>query len=322
MSWVMVSKHDYGDQFYPVFVIGKALKAIGLGYDEAKKKPDQFWRGKNVLYHIIWNREYWEQWKDSLNRVAQHSNFLIIEFDADKHPCYWHKPSMGLGVPFILNTLRDSTKYFIWEMDMKYNPFLRPVIRFPLKVYEKKWEERWGNKDIDFFGFVGDKNFGLEPTLLLLQKLESEGYTVCPMVLRKNRQKFYDKHLDMKIISNAKKFTSESIERFNSLMLRSKVYIDLGYNLTTGRTVYDALFRGTISVSSDHYGAQQLLFPEYAVDPLKVNMTKLYELAKRAHRSWSPETIEHYRQLGRTEGSVERLVRDLNEYINSNTGKG
>lgn len=322
MQWVTVSKHELGEQFYPVFVLGKALKSLGLGYSEAAEKPNSYWRDKCVLFHIIWNKEYWNIWEPNFKRIAKYSKFFCIEFDADKHPNYWYKPSMGLKVPFVLNKLRDATKHFIWEMDLAYNPFLRPVVRFPLRVYETKWEEEYHHKDIDFFGLVGDENFSVEPTLLLLQKLEQEGYTVCPLVLNKTVQQFYDNNITMKVISNEKKFSPESIVRFNALMLRSKVFIDLGYNLTTGRTVYDALFRGAICVGSDHYGAQQLLFPEFAVNPRKINMPDLYSLSKQARRQWSDESIERFRQRGRTEANVQRMVEDLNAYINSYTSEG
>jgi len=101
--------------------------------------------------------------------------------------------------------------------------------------------------------------------------------------------------------------------RFEELMKRSKVYIDLSYRLTTGRVVYDAIYNGAYFAGTNTYGATDILFPEYSVTPYPINLESIYTKAYEALGNWSLNNVEHKRAYLREHASVENFIKELKE---------
>jgi hypothetical protein len=258
----------------------------------------------------VWKKDQYEEWKNLFPLVTKANNFWL-EFDADNHLDKLH----GLDQPknisrFFYKVFEPATK-FIWEQPIWYNPLLRDVERISLRFYTTKFEKPINpSKDIDFFTVLDtDKNV-LE-TLELFTKLHSDGYKVCVMIINKNLYEFYQDKLDYPIVTNEPKFRTKSVKRFEELMARSKVYVDLSYRLTTGRVVYDALFHGAYFVGTYTYGATDWLFPEYVVSSYPVLLPHAYEKCIEALGKWSVDNVKTKRAWALRNAGIKGFIEEL-----------
>ena len=131
------------------------------------------------------------------------------------------------------------------------------------------------------------------------------------MILNKELFNFYKDKLDFPIITNSTKFSKASIHRFEHLMSRSKVYIDLSHRLTTGRAVYDAAFRGTFFVGTNTYGATDVLFPEYSLTTYPIDLETTLDRSLEALSNWNPQSVLEKRDYFRKHASVEGFLLEL-----------
>jgi len=309
--WYIVSRIgiDYA-AFYPIYVLSKHMKAKYMNYLEAK---DTNFSGANVILHCVWKKNQYDAWKTLPEKIKKEAKNLWVEFDADSH----------LDKLYQLDRPKNSSQFFqktfapvdkfIWEEPLFYNPFVRPVERIQLRCYHKEFEKPISAiKDIDFFTCLDtDKN--ISETITLFTELKKAGHSICFMILNQNLFNFYKDKLPFPIITNELKFSNNSIQRFNHLMQRSKVYVDLSYRLTTGRVVYDASFYGAYFVGSNTYGATDVLFPEYSLTTYPVDLTKTFEYCERALSDWTKEKIVEKRNQLRTHANVDLFIKELEE---------
>jgi hypothetical protein len=310
MKWYVVSKHqtDTGAN-YPISVIHTNLGSELLNYRQAYKVN---FTGSNVILHCVWKKDQYFEWKDLFPVVTKAKN-LWLEFDADSHLDKLH----GLDQPkdisrFFYKTFEPVTK-FIWEQPMFYNPFVRDVERIQLRFWTPRFQKPVPvKKDIDFFTCL-DTNKNVLETLELYTRLHKGGYKVCLMFLNQDLYNFYKDKLDYPIITNARKFQKGSQKRFEELMTRSRVYIDLSYRLTTGRVVYDAIYRGAYFVGTDTYGASSVLFPEYTMKTYPVDLQNIYTTAIIAKGNWSRSNVQKKINYASEHADVRGFIKEIKE---------
>ena len=233
--------------FYPISVINKHLNSELITYDDAKQRD---FSGKNVILHCVWKLNCYNKWSSLPSRLEKEAKNLWIEFDADDNLTKLYAFDRSKDTPRFLTRLFKDNKKLIWEQSIDYNIFLDDKLLLPLRCYDTRFEKNLRSKDIDFFTVIEGSNNNLAESLELFTKLHSDGYKICFMLLNKQNYTYYKDKLDFDIITNDTKFSENSIKRFETLMDRSKVFIDLSYRHTTGRVVYDALYRGTIALAT------------------------------------------------------------------------
>ncbi|MHA1949594.1 MAG: hypothetical protein ACW987_06965 [Candidatus Thorarchaeota archaeon] len=309
--WYIVSRIGVDTKaFYPIYVLQRNMNAKYVNYLEAQ---DIDFTGDNVILHAVWKLDQYKAWRNLPERLAKEARNFWIEFDADNHLDRLYQLDEPKNTARFFHKTFEPCNKFIWEQPLFYNPFARHVERLPLRCYHTQFEKPIkAIKDIEFFTCIDtDKN--VAETLELFTELKKRNHSVCVMILNKERYEFYKDKLDYPIITNATKFTSNSIKRFENLMDRSKVYVDLTYRLTTGRAVYDAAFRGTYFVGTDTYGATGQLFPEYELSTYPVNLYQTLNRCLQARHEWTPENVLKKRDFFRNEMNIERLIEDLKE---------
>lgn len=313
MKWLIVSKSKGGDRFYPIHIIRRKLNATKIPYREAEKKPKSFWKGKNVIFHMVWASEHPFVWRKFYKRVANRAKNFWIEFDADQHLnnlMSMDKASWG-GYLFLYNELAKVSNKFIWELSMDYNPFLIDVERIPVGIYETKWEMPIDTKrPIDFLGFLDYKSGNLVPTFRLLEVLKKQGYNTQCILLSRKQYNYYEGKTNFSLIKNTK-FSGKGEKRFHDLLGSAKVFIDLSGRITLGRNIYESLFYGAIPVASRTYGATDLLVPQYGIEPLNLNLKDVYAKCMKAKDSWSEETIIKLRQQANNRASVDKFIANF-----------
>jgi hypothetical protein len=286
------------------------MDAKYVNYLEAQ---DIDFTGANVILHAVWKLDQYNAWKNLPERLAKQAKNFWVEFDADNHldRLYQLDPPKNQA-RFFHKTFEHCDK-FIWEQPMFYNPFARPIERIPLRCYHKQFEKPIpAIKDIDFFTCIDtDKN--IIETIELFTELYESGYTVSLMILNQERFNFYRDRLDFPIITNATKFSRGSVQRFEHLMGRSKVYVDLAHRLTTGRAVYDAAFVGTYFVGTDTYGATNQLFPEFELSTYPVDLYRTLNTCMRARSEWTPDNVLKKRDYFRNHVGIDKLISELTE---------
>lgn len=309
--WNIISRIGIDDRaFYPIYVISKHMKANYMDYLKAK---DTDFTGQNVILHCVWKKNQYDAWKDLPKKLKAQAKNLWVEFDADSHLDKLYLLDLPKKQSSFFYKIFEPVDKFIWEEPMFYNPFIRDVERIQLRCYHQEFEKQISAvKDIDFFTCIDtDKN--ISETISLFSELKRRGHSICFMFLNQNLYNFYKDKLDFPTIVNTVKFSNTSIQRFNHLMQRSKVYIDLSYRLTTGRVVYDASFYGAYFVGTNTYGATDVLFPEYALTPYPVDLKKTLEYSERALSDWTKEKIIAKRNQLRAHANVELFIKELEE---------
>jgi len=316
---VTVSKGNNGNGFYPIDIIGQDLEATRLTYSQANKQPAGFWKDKHVLFHIVWKGDYILKWEGLYLAVAKHAKVFWIEFDADHHINNLHSMDNRRGGKkkplFLWRGLLRATNRFVWETPLSFNPFIKDVIRLPLKIYQRKRERPLRNRksrDIDFLGFVDHGNKNLAPTLHLLQVLKVEGYSVRCIILNKSTIGVYKSALKYPLVKN-EKFTPGGETTFHGLLDRTKVFVDLSNRLTTGRVIYEALFGGAVAVGPRTYGSTDLLFPDLSVDTFMLDMPDIYEKCIKAVSTWSVQELKKYRAQAVKNAWAGTFKKDLME---------
>ena len=310
-NWYIVSRIGVDMKaFYPIYVITKNMDAKYLNYLEAR---DVDFTGANVILHCVWKKNQYDAWKNLPKKLGKEAKNFWIEFDADNHLDRLYQLDGPKNTARFFHKIFAPCNKFIWEQPSFYNPFARPVERIQLRCYHPEFQKPIPKvKDIDFFTCIdSDKN--VVETLELFTELKKKGFSISVMILNKERYEFYKDKLDYPIITNATKFTRGSIQRFEHLMNRSKVYIDLSYRLTTGRVVYDAAFRGTYFVGTNTYGATNELFPEYALTTYPINLNKALVWSLKAREDWTPKNILKKRKELNEHASVEGFIKELKE---------
>jgi hypothetical protein len=308
--WITISKSKGTAPFYPVNVLHKELNAKRLTYKQANEKPKKYWKNKNVLFHGVWANNYANIWLPLREKLAKLSRRLITEFDADKHINNLETlDKASWGEPLLLyNRLAKVSPNFIWELPMKYNPFIIDTTRIELSVYDKKFVREKKNKDIDFLGFIDTRNDNVCLTMRLLEVLAKQGYAVKCLMLSPKYIKIYN-HLPFEIVKNSK-FNERGQQVFYKHLERAKIYIDLTTRLTAGRNVYEALFNHCIPIAGNTYGSSKI---GYAVDTLRINLSDLYSLSLNVHENYSTFIKEKQAKAEKYYG-VERTVNELHSF--------
>jgi len=309
-KWYVISKQntDFSAN-YPISVIHNNLGSEFLSYRQAYKKN---FSGSNVILQCVWKKNQYDEWRDLFPIVTKAENFWL-EFDADNHldKLYGLDPPKNIS-QFFYKIFEPCNK-FIWEQPMFYYPFSREVERIQLRFWTPKFQKPIPvKKDIDFFTCL-DTNKNVIETFELFSRLYKDGYKVCVMVLNKDRYNFYKDKLDFPIITNTTKFAKGSQERFEELMVRSRVYVDLSYRLTTGRVVYDAIYRGAYFVGTDTYGASSILFPEYTMKTYPVDLIKLYHTCVEAKENWARSKVDQKITYASEKANIRSFVEELKE---------
>jgi hypothetical protein len=309
--WYIISRIGVDTKaFYPVYVIQRNLNAKYVNYLEAQ---DMDFTGANVILHCVWKLDQYNAWKNLPKKLKKEAKNFWIEFDADNHLDRLHLLDEPKKTSRFFHKTFEPCDRFIWEQPLFYNPFIRDVERIQLRCYHTQWEKPISKiKDIDFFTCL-DTNKNVVETLELFTELYRKGHSLCVMILNKERYEFYKKKLDYPIITNVQKFGRGSIQRFEHLMNRSKVYVDLSYRLTTGRVVYDAAFRGTSFVGTNTYGATDVLFPEYSITTYPVDLHETLKLCEYALSERSDEKVLRKRDHFRNDASVQNFIKELDE---------
>ena len=309
--WYIVSRIGVDTKaFYPIYVITKHMGAKYLNYLEAR---DVDFTGANVLLHCVWKKNQYDAWKTLPEKLGKEAKNFWIEFDADNHLDRLYQLDEPKNISRFFYKIFEPCNQFIWEQPMFYNPFAREVERIQLKCYHQEFEKPiQAIKDISFFTAI-DSSKNILETIELFTELKKRGHGVCLMILNRDLFNFYNGRLDFPIITNATKFSKNSIKRFENLMARSKVYIDLSHRLTTGRAVYDAAFRGTFFVGTNTYGATDALFPEYSLTTYPVDLSKVLDTSLRALSDWNSKTVLMKRAWFRKYAGVEKFLMELKE---------
>ena len=309
--WYIISRIGVDMKaFYPIYVITKNMDAKYVNYLEAQ---DIDFTGANVILHCVWKKNQYDAWKNLPKRLAKEAKNLWVEFDADNHLDRLYQLDEPKNEARFFHKIFAPVDKFIWEQPNFYNPFARNIERIQLRCYHKEFEKPiLKHKDIDFFTCL-DTGKNVVETIELFTEFKKRGHSVCLMILNQERHNFYKNKLDFPIVTNVQKFGRGSIQRFEKLMERSKVYVDLSYRLTTGRVVYDAAFRGTYFVGTNTYGATKELFPEYALTTYPVNLDITMIIAQEAYKSWTPEKVLRKRDYLREHASVEGFLKELKE---------
>lgn len=310
-NWYIISRVGIDDRaFYPIYVISKYMDAKYINYSEANNID---FTGKNVILHCVWKKNQYNTWKTLPEKLSKQAKNFWIEFDADSHLDSLYLLDGPKNTSRFFYKIFEPCKQFIWEQPMFYNPFSRDIERIQLRCYHQEFEKPISAiKDIDFFTCV-DTNKNVLEIIEVFTELKKRGYSICFMILNESLYNFYKNKLDFPIITNTEKFTRGSIERFESLMARSKVYVDLSPRLTTGRVVYDAAFRGTFFVGTDTYGATNVLFPEFSLTPYPINMQKVIDKCILAREGWNKESVLAKREEFRKQANVNIFIKELEE---------
>jgi len=314
MTWVMISKDEKGDNFYPADMIGNRLD-LRLSYSQARKMPDTFWKDKEVVFHMVWKDKGIHNWQDFIGKVRKNANKFIVEFDADNH--FPNLNSLdkfyesGAGV---YKKLQNSADNFIWEFPPQYYPFSEPKNLLPLCMYDKTREKNIDpkSKNIDAVVIIDQTGNNAPASYTILEKLHNSGYKVWGLFLSDVLYRRFSKLKPPFQVSNTKKFTDKSIDHYIKLLTRTKTVVDLSYRFTNGRMVYDSIYYNAIPIFPRSYGAQVWIADAYSVDTYMLNFDKAY--------STIVTTIDNYINdinVVRTKGrdySIEKFIRNLKEW--------
>ena len=311
MDWYIISRIGVDRKaFYPIYVISKYMDAKYVNYQEAQ---DIDFTGKNVLLHCVWKLDQYNAWKNLPVKLEKEAANFWIEFDADNHLDKLHTLDGPKDTAMFFYKIFEPCKKFIWEQPMFYNPFGRDVERIEMRCYHPEFEKPLDRlKDIDFFTTLDSGKNVLE-TMELFTELYKNGFSICMVILNQDLYEFYKDKLSYPVITNARKFSRESIKRFEHLMDRSKVYIDLSPRLTTGRVVYDAAFRGAFFAGTNTYGATNVLFPEYSMTPYPIDINDAIHVSLTALNDWSPQASLDRRKYYRERCGVDGFIREIKE---------
>lgn len=309
--WYIISRIGVDTKaFYPIYVLQRNMNAKYINYLEAQ---DMDFTGDNVILHCVWKLDQYNAWKNLPERLSKEAKNFWVEFDADNHLDRLYKLDGPKNTGLFFHKTFEHCDRFIWEEPYWYNPFARPVERLPLRCYHQQWEKPIAKiKDIDFFTCI-DTEKNVAETLELFSELKKRNYSISVMILNTELYEFYKDKLPYPIITNSRKFSRGSIQRFEHLMDRSKVYVDLTYRLTTGRVVYDAAYRGTFFVGTETYGATEMLFPEYSLNPYPINLSHALNMCEQALSERTRERILYKRDYFRKEAHIDNLINDLKE---------
>lgn len=312
MGWVVISKENEGDRFYPIHIIANDLNALRFDYKEAEAKPLDYWKGKQVVFHLVWKEDKPEKWMRFYKRIAERAGIFWIEFDADNKLFY--ETDFILQKPLILyRWVRDVSNKFIWELPMDYNPFIKPVVRLPLRIYQRNQEKPINlKKDIDFLVFIDEEHRNVAASIRLLEVL-NENHSAKGLIIEEQVYHFYKTKVTAELVKNHK-FTEDGEDKFHKLLDRSKVFVDIRYFLTAGRSIYEALFYGALAVCPRCYGASKLLFPDLVVDSYNLNLPEVYQKCLHALSKWSVNTVQTYRVEAFKNAWAGLFIKELKEY--------
>jgi len=308
-QWVVVSKDIQVGIFYPSSILRGIFKTL-LTYDEAREKSLNYWKDKNVIFHAIWKGEYFDKWRNDYRRYAEHSKNFWIEFDADNHLNNLHNIDLGTGKCFNITEFITVTDKFIWEASMKFNPFPKPIVKVPLRIYDPQ-REVYANPDrkIDFLGFIDSSCRNVVQTLQILENLNKE-YTVKCLILNDRIFNLYNGKLPYDLILNSK-FNDAGQKKFWSLCRDSKVFIDLSTRLTTGRTIYESFFNGNLCICPQSYGVSEILFPDLSIDTFYMDVPLVEEKCKQLLAIWSPDEVKLRREHAREHAIPKVMIDEL-----------
>lgn len=315
MAWCIITRIGQSTEFYPVDILAQRLPAERFTYQAASTKPNNYWKGKNILFHVMWKRDDFMVWRKYYKKIAAVANTFWFEFDADNHVNFLHHYDFGKiakkGPLYFWRGLRGVSNRFVWELPMSFNPFVKPVVRVPLRMYDRRWEKPVNtNKDIDFLGFIDRGNTNVAPTLRVLEELTKQGYSTRALFINKSLYRAYRGQLNFHVLVN-QKFTPEAVTKWTGLLNRTKVLIDLSPRLTAGRIVYDSLFYGALAVCPDAYGASRFIFPDLVVNSHLLDMPDIYEKSIRAIDKWSPQKVEAYRDQAYVKARTGKFLNQL-----------
>lgn len=313
MSWVIVTKDASSRKFYPIDVLAANLpNSTRLSYTDAKTKPNSFWKGKKVLFHMTWAGKYLRIWQPYYRKIIPHARQFWIEFDADRHMNRLQNIDRSMGqLLSMYNRLYKHSNRFLWELPSTFNPFVGESVRIPMGIYEPHREVRLTSKkrDIKFLGLIDQSGYNAANTLRLLSALAPKYNVKCIIIGSREYKLYTKKPLGFEIIKNDKNEPGQ--RKFFELLDRTKVYIDLSHRITLGRNVYEALFHGALSICPTTYGASELLFPDLAVDPLLIDLTKIYDKCVDTVEKWSNALVGKYRRGAATRAGINKTVKRL-----------
>jgi hypothetical protein len=309
-KWYVISKSNTDmSANYPISVIHNNLGSEFLSYRQAYSKD---FTGTNLILQCVWKKNQYDEWKNLFPIVAKAKNFWL-EFDADNHLDKLYGLDQPKDISRFFYKIFEPCSKFIWEQPLWYNPFVREVERIPLRFYTTRFQKPVPvKKDIDFYTCM-DTNKNVLETLELFTRFHKDGYKVCLMILNKDLFNFYKDKLDFPVITNERKFNKSSVKRYEDLMTRSRVYVDLTYRLTTGRVVYDALYRGTYFVGTKTYGGTDHLFPEYSMLTYPVDLRYAYETSLQALDDWTRSNVEAKRAEAIQNAGIRGFIKELRE---------
>lgn len=309
MEWITISKNNDSGVFYPINLVGNAL-GKRLSYQECYKKPDKFWRDKLVLFHFIWKGPYVADCIKLWERIKNNSKQFWVEFDADYHMRHPHTVDFSIKSQMFLEHLADVSTGFIWEFSKDFNLFIKDTIRIPLRMYQRKWEKPiQKKKEIDFF-FLIESRYDNAFHQIQLAKFFSKNYNVVCSVQQEEDYAHF-RNLNLNILEKKATFPRTNFYKY---LRNSKVVVNLSTRFTSGRTIYDSLFCGALSVCSKTYGASEWLYPDLVVDPFFMDLKEVKDLCSKTIKTWNEKTVASYRNKACNVAGLKETVKDLKFY--------
>jgi len=309
--------------FFPSNIFPETINSVRMNYFEAKRKPNEFWRDKKIIFHMADRTR--EEWLPYYKKVINNAKIAWIKFAAKSFMTDMthldrkrYKPPLSF-----YRIIDDACDNILWELPPNYEGFWKNKNKVPLTLYDKSYEVPIKNKDIDFLGVIDNCLFyNYTKTLELLRMLSQAGYKVKCILIKDAHglfRKYNKKTIGIETIPNRKNTEGQKI--YYNLCQKSKIVVDFSFRWTYGRVIYEALFNGAISICTHTYGASHHLFPDLIVDTSNFNMQKTYKKCIDVVEKWSPNLVRKYRQQAQSCASPQIFANKLNNESNRILGK-
>lgn len=262
-------------------------------------------KGKVVIKRIAWGS--YNSARKNIQKFCKQAKLVWVCVACTNAMTKMHKIHGGDIMTFY-NTLKNF-KYFLWEPPEYYNPFIDKKVMLPITIYDYSNDKPIKKKDIDFLFFIDKMQYNLPKIIYLANRLIKEGYEVRVLAIESKNIKSIKKKLKCKVIVGKK---PDDRGTFHNWLDKTKVFVDLSYRWTVGRTVHEALYHGALSVCTHTYASSKQVMPYYTIDTWTMNMTHAYNLCINALNSWSKKWVEECRKNARKNG-YESFVKNLRE---------
>lgn len=298
MKWSMLpvkNGQECSNPYSPKTVLLMANSFLENVTEIKKFKKAKRTSGDVLVAHIVWDKpgkKIKHVKKASKNYKLVWANFSCVDnFTFDN---------------INLNAI-ESFKYHIWEPPMCFNPFIEETVRLPMKIYNKELEKGiGGDRKYDFTFFIDRMRYNGKKIMRIAKELEKD-YKVKMCVINgpdANKYKMKDTFVGNK---------PGGRKRFQKILHNSKVFVDLSYRWTVGRTVIEALYCGALSVCTHTYAGSHQVMKPYIVDTFSLDMKKTYDMCIKAHKDWNKNLIKKLRDNAYKTASYQTFYKELKE---------